>query len=78
MPCTKAFAKPIAETHNTTMLSRVLKGNLQEVSLTLKKYEGAILVKKTGIDSLMFRSVDSIAFTLWSDVCTNPGQNTFS
>lgn len=62
-PFMKASGKPIAETHNMTILITILSGNLECAFLTSKRNLGDNLEKKIGSDGLIFCTIDTIFFS---------------
>lgn len=66
---TKAFAEPMADTHNMMVLLKAPKGSLELIFATSKKCEGVILVKKIGRDSLTSRIICSISLRFCSETC---------
>jgi len=69
IPCTKAFAEPIAETHSTTPLHKISNGVLVLIFPTSKKCVGDILVKKIGRDFLTSRIINLMSLRLCSETC---------
>lgn len=70
IPCTKAFAEPIAETHSTMASCMTSSGILKLICPTSKKCDGDILAKKTGRDSLTSFIISSISLRLCFETCT--------
>ena len=59
----------MADKHNMMVLHKAPRGSLELIFATSKKYEGVILVKKMGRDSLTSRITCSISLRFCSETC---------
>lgn len=69
IPFTNASAEPMAETHNTMLLDKAVRGFLELTFPTSEKKQGSILVKKIGTDLLTSLSINSISMSFCPETC---------